>query len=165
MEFRSVAISDVDALWELQTQLDNETKFMLYEAGERKKDLGPVEEVIRPVLQGRDFFEVAVEDDKLVGYLSARRGALARTQHSVYVVTGVLKAYQNRGIATTFFTHLDQWARQNNVKRMELVVMAPNEAAIHVYQKAGFVLEGTLRYAVVVDGKFIDEFTMAKLIE
>ena len=165
MEFRSVAMSDVDALWELQTQLDNETKFMLYEAGECKKDLGPVEEVIRPVLQGRDFFEVAVEDDKLVGYLSARRGALARTQHSVYVVTGVLKAYQNRGIATTFFTHLDQWARQNNVKRMELVVMAPNEAAIHVYQKAGFVLEGTLRYAVVVDGKFIDEFTMAKLIE
>jgi RimJ/RimL family protein N-acetyltransferase len=51
------------------------------------------------------------------------------------------------------------------VKRMELVVMAPNESAIHVYKKAGFTIEGILRYAVIVDGKFIDEYTMAKLFE
>lgn len=165
MEFRTITLDEVDAFWELQNQLDSETKFMLYEAGERKKDLGPIEELIRPVVEGLDFLEVAEVEGQLVGYLSAKRGRVARTQHAVYVVTGVLKTFQNRGIASTFFKHLDTWALENGVKRMELVVMAPNESAIHVYKKGGFDVEGILRYAVVVDGKYIDEYTMAKLFE
>jgi len=165
MKFRAITLDDVDAFWELQNQLDSETKFMLYEAGERKKDSRRIKEMIRPAVEGRDFFEVAETDGQLVGYLSAKRGEAARTQHKVFVVTGVLLAYQNQGIATKFFQHLDTWASENGVKRMELVVMAPNEAGIHVYNKAGFTVEGILRYAVVVDGKIIDEYSMAKLLE
>ena len=165
MKFRTITLDDVEPFWELQNQLDSETKFMLYEAGERKKDLGPIEEMIRAVDEGLDFLEVAEVNSKLVGYLSAKRGRVLRTQHAVYVVTGVLKAFQNQGIATAFFQHLDAWAHENGVKRMELVVMAPNESAIHVYEKAGFIVEGILRYSVVVDGKYIDEHTMAKLVE
>ncbi|MGB4595764.1 MAG: GNAT family N-acetyltransferase [Anaerolineaceae bacterium] len=165
MKFRSITLNDINAFWELQNQLDSETKFMLYEAGERNKDVGRIEEMIRPVVEGLDFFELAEVEGQLVGYLSAKRGEVVRTQHKVFVVTGVLKAFQNQGIATAFFQHLDAWAQENGVKRMELVVMAPNEAGIHVYKKAGFTVEGILRYAVVVDGKFIDEYTMAKLID
>lgn len=165
MNFRMITLDDVDAFWELQNQLDRETKFMMYEPGERKKDLGPVQETIRAVIEGNDFLEVAEVDGQLVGYLSARRGRVMRTQHAVYVYTGVLTPFQNQGIATTFFKHLDDWAHQNGVKRMELVVMAPNECAIHVYKKSGFEVEGLLRYSVVVDGKYLDEYTMAKLVE
>ena len=165
MKHRMITLDDVDAFWELQNQLDQESKFMMYEPGERKKDLGPVEETIRAVIEGNDFLEVAEVEGKLVGYLSAKRGRVVRTQHAVYVYTGVLRAFQNQGIATTFFKNLDTWAVQNGVKRMELVVMAPNECAIHVYKKSGFEVEGTLRYSVVVDGKYLDEYTMGKLIE
>jgi RimJ/RimL family protein N-acetyltransferase len=162
MNFKTITLDDVEAFWVLQDQLDSETKFMLYEAGERKKDLRPIEEMIRPAAEGCDFLEVADVDGHLVGYLSAKRGHLARTQHAVYVVTGVLKAFQGRGIASSFFKNLDSWALENQVKRLELVVMAPNEAAIHANNKASFTVEGISRYAVIFDGKYIDEYTMAK---
>lgn len=42
--------------------------------------------------------------------------------------------------------------------------MTHNEAAIGLYRKLGYECEGTRRAALVVDGKPVDEFWMAKLV-
>jgi RimJ/RimL family protein N-acetyltransferase len=43
--------------------------------------------------------------------------------------------------------------------------MAHNEAAIALYQKMGFMVEGTKRDSMRVNGQYVDELYMAKLIE
>lgn len=54
------------------------------------------------------------------------------------------------------FTHTDLY-------RIELGVYAFNPRARYVYERAGFVVEGTRRAALVFDGERIDEVTMSVL--
>ena len=38
-----------------------------------------------------------------------------------------------------------------------------NEGAIHFYEKNGFEIEGTRKNAMIIDGKYVDEYYIAKL--
>jgi RimJ/RimL family protein N-acetyltransferase len=42
--------------------------------------------------------------------------------------------------------------------------MAHNERALALYRRLGFEVEGTRRDSVLVDGRYVDELTMAKLL-
>lgn len=56
---------------------------MLYEPGERTKNLPRIESLIRNSVEGQDFFLVAETDNKLIGYISAQKGRLNRIAHWV----------------------------------------------------------------------------------
>jgi RimJ/RimL family protein N-acetyltransferase len=42
--------------------------------------------------------------------------------------------------------------------------MAHNVAAVALYEKAGFAVEGTRRHSMLVAGSYVDEHHMAKLL-
>ena len=136
---------------------------MLYEPGERTKDLAKIESVIRNSVEGDNFLLVAEADGRLVGYLSAEKGSLNRIAHSAYIVVGILSEYRGKGIGTEFFRRLDIWAEEMKVSRLELTVICENSVAKHLYEKNGFEIEGIKRKSVLVDGKYLDEFYMAKI--
>jgi RimJ/RimL family protein N-acetyltransferase len=48
---------------------------------------------------------------------------------------------------------------------LELTVMAHNTRGIALYKKQGFVTEGTRRDALLLNGHFMDEFYMSKLLD
>lgn len=52
-----------------------------------------------------------------------------------------------------------------NLHRVQLNVFATNAPAIRVYEKAGFVREGTLRQAAHIDGFYVDVVVMGILRE
>lgn len=52
---------------------------------------------------------------------------------------------------------------KNRLTRLELTVETPNEAAINLYKKSGFVIEGTKKCTMLVNGNYIDEYMMAKI--
>lgn len=56
----------------------------------------------------------------------------------------------------------DNWL---NLSRLELEVYTDNEAAIHLYEKFGFVVEGTHHRFAYRDSQFVDVFAMARLRE
>jgi RimJ/RimL family protein N-acetyltransferase len=82
----------------------------------------------------------------------------------VYIVVGVLQAYSGQGIGTRLFREVEKWAREQELHRLELTVMTHNERAIHLYKKMGFEIEGTKRDSICVDGTYVDEYYMAKLL-
>jgi RimJ/RimL family protein N-acetyltransferase len=51
-----------------------------------------------------------------------------------------------------------------NLNRIQLVVAVENIAAVKVYQKAGFIIEGTLREAMFHQGKYCDFYIMGILL-
>ncbi len=53
--------------------------------------------------------------------------------------------------------------RELNLQRVSLSVLSNNPWARHVYAKAGFEIEGTLRRASFSDGQFHDVTVMAIL--
>ncbi len=164
MLIRDAKIEDAEAFWEMQSALDNETQFMMYEPGEREKDISAVENVIAKAATGDDLLLIAEDNNKIAGYIYAQRGTFRRTRHSAYIVVGIREAYQHKGIGTEFFKQLISWAEQSDLKRLELTVMSPNVNARHLYERFGFVIEGTKRFSMLVDGSYVDEFYMAKII-
>ena len=163
MKYRYLSIDDAENFWEMMNQLDYETKYMLYEPGERTKDLSMIESLIYSTLKGENFLLVAEDDNKLVGYISAEKGKLNRIAHSAYIVVGILAEYRGKGIGTEFFKKLDIGADENRITRLELTVICENEGAKHLYEKNGFEIEGVKRNSVLCDGKYMDEFYMAKI--
>lgn len=163
MEYRKPSVDEAESFWNLMNQLDYETKYMLYEPGERGKNLPRIESLIRDSVEGEDFLLVAQTDNKLVGYISAQKGRLHRIAHSAYIVVGILADYRGKGIGTEFFKRLHVWAEENEVARLELTVICENEAAKRLYTNSGFQIEGIKRKSVCVDGKYLDEYYMAKV--
>lgn len=163
MNYKKLSKIDAERFWELMNQLDYETKYMLYEPGERIKNLPEVESLIHNSIERDDFLIVAETDTKIVGYISAQKGSLRRIAHSAYIVVGILKDYRGKGIGTEFFKRLDRWAEEQNVKRLELTVICKNETAKHLYENNGFEIEGIKRKSILVDGEYLDEYYMAKI--
>lgn len=164
IKYRMIQKGDAENLWNMMDALDHETTYMMYEPGERKKDLSRLETVIDSAVNGENFFIVAADSGEIIGYLSGEQGNLSRIRHSAYVVVGIRSKYQGFGIGTEFFKRLDDWAVQNHVTRLELTVMCPNERAKSLYEKFGYSVEGIKRNSMLLDGEYVDEYYMAKLL-
>lgn len=63
-----------------------------------------------------------------------------------------------------FFEKLDKWAIANGIIRLELTVECCNKAAKHLYEKNGFLIEGIREKSMLVNGTFINEYYMAKIL-
>lgn len=163
MNYRNLSLDEAVDLWELMNRLDHETQYMLYEPGERTRDYSEAVSMIKSSLAGNDFLLVAESNHKLVGYISAQKGRLNRIAHSAYIVVGILAEYRGKGIGTDFFKRLDRWAEDHHICRLELTVICKNEAAKRLYDKSGFAIEGIKRRSVCVDGRYLDEYYMAKV--
>ena len=165
MRYALLTEADAPALWALMDRLDHQTQYMLYEPGERHKDLSRVQAAIRSAQEG-DFLLAAYNDSgEPIGYLSAQRGGVRRTQHCAYIVVGILPAYGRQGIGTELFCRAEQWARAAGVTRLELSVVCDNTAAVGLYEKCGFDKEGLRKNAMVIGGAYADEWYMAKILK
>jgi putative acetyltransferase len=67
-----------------------------------------------------------------------------------------------KGVGTALMKALidlaDNWL---NLSRLELDVFTDNEPALRLYQKLGFVIEGTQRKHAFRDGEYVDSHRMA----
>ncbi|MBY6976911.1 GNAT family N-acetyltransferase [Clostridium botulinum] len=163
--FRNVEKKDTESLWNMMNQLDYETKFMMYEPGERPKNIDRLEENLDSAINGNNLFLLAVDDSEIVGFISAEIGNVRRVQHSAYIVVGIREKYRNQGIGTEFFKKLNNWALDKKLARLELTVVCTNQRALNLYKKSGFEIEGTKRKSMYIDGEYVDEYYMSKIIK
>lgn len=165
MIIREVESFDAEQLVNLMEQVDQTSQYMLWEAGERKIETENQLKMIKTFKDARNStILVAEKENKLVGYVFAIGGSSNRNKHSAYIVTGILREYRGQGIGTKLFNELREWALKNNINRLELTVVTKNEAGLSLYQKVGFEIEGTKRNSLVIDGEFVDEYYMSKLL-
>lgn len=165
MSVRTATESDAEVLLRLLRRLDDETRFMMHEPDERTTTTREQEGLLRAILaSGNSTALLAEEDGRLVGFLEATGGGFRRNRHVTHLVVGVLGAYAGRGIGTALLREAERWAREHGIHRLELTVMVNNPAAVALYEKAGFAVEGIRRHSMLVDGSYADEHYMAKLL-
>jgi RimJ/RimL family protein N-acetyltransferase len=89
--------------------------------------------------------------------------ALQATSHVFRLTIVVHPGFVGRQIGTALMRELMDWARQTpTVGKVELLVRATNQRAIHLYAKLGFIEEGRFRDRVrLPDGRLVDELAMA----
>jgi L-phenylalanine/L-methionine N-acetyltransferase len=106
---------------------------------------------------------VAVLEGRIVGSAGIHQYK-GRRRHVGEVGMSVHDDFQRLGIGSALMAALidvaDNWL---DLKRLELTVYVDNEAAIRLYKKFGFEVEGTRRRDAFRDGKYVDSFSMARL--
>jgi len=112
-----------------------------------------------------DHVLVAEIDGKVVGNAGLHAaGPSPRRRHVGHVGMAVHDDWQRRGVGTALMAAMldlaDNWL---NYTRLELTVYIDNEAAIALYKRFGFEIEGTLKQYAMRDGALADVYTMARL--
>jgi len=91
-------------------------------------------------------------------------GPALRRRHVMMLGMSVAREAQRRGVGSALLAamcdYADRWA---GVLRLELTVYVDNAAAIALYRKFGFAVEGTFRGYAMRDGAYVDAYAMARL--
>jgi RimJ/RimL family protein N-acetyltransferase len=165
MLIRPIEEADAEACLALARAIDAESRFMMYEPGERQTTVEQQVERIRAIRASDNKLTLVVEHEgQLVGYLGAMGGDFHRNHHSIHIFVGILERFTGQGLGRRLFEETERWARRQGLHRLELTVMRHNARGLALYQKMGFEIEGTRRDSLKVDGECVDEICMAKLL-
>ncbi|MCE7793253.1 GNAT family N-acetyltransferase [Salipaludibacillus sp. CUR1] len=165
MRVREVQLSDKDELSTLIKLIDGESDFMLFGAGEREMTAGQSEKMIINFRESENSTILITEENrKLTGYLMAVGGKAKKNKHSAYLVLGVGKNSRKKGAGTLLLEAVEKWAINQGLRRLELTTMIHNEAALKLYKKSGFEVEGLKRHSFFIKGRAVDEYYMGKLL-
>ena len=110
-----------------------------------------------------ELFLVAERDGTVVGNAGLTPMTHVRRRHVMGLGMAVARTAHRQGVGTALMQALVDWAdRWAQVLRLELTVFADNAAAIALYRKFGFEIEGTHRGFALRDGVFVDVHSMAR---
>ena len=150
--------------------LDAESEYLLFEPGERSTTAAQMRaRIVEGRRSGRETLIVAARRGAdggtvLDGFVGGIAGAGWRNAHALNLVLGVRRAASGRGLGRRLLDALEAEARANGIHRLGLGVMAGNDRALALYERAGFVLEGCRRDAVRLRSGYADEWFMGKLL-
>lgn len=165
MIVREIEMKDAKGFGELLTQVDASSDYMLWEVGERNTGLEKSQTMIQQITAQLNSTILIAEQDEVLGYLLAIGGSANRNKHTAYIVIGIAEKARGQGIGTRLFQEIEKWAYTEGIHRLELTVATENKAGLVLYEKMGFEIEGTKKDSLCIQGKFIDEYYMAKIIE
>lgn len=136
-------------------------------AGEYKRTVEEEQERILSALQNPDQrILVAEVQGKIIGSCQCRGSASPPLRHAVSLGIDVDKAYRHQGIGSALMREMLNWARSHPIIcRVELEVFVHNHAALAMYRRFGFVIEGTKKRAYFKYGQFIDAHLMALIFD
>jgi putative acetyltransferase len=111
------------------------------------------------------YFLVAICEEKVIGMLGLHTAPTQpRRRHAAALGMAVHDGWHGRGVGNALVRAAvdlaDNWL---NLHRLELEVYTDNEPAVRLYQRNGFVVEGTLKDFAFRNGGYADAFTMARL--
>lgn len=162
---RQAKVADAKQILILSEQLAKETNFMLREAGEESLSLAEQEAILTDFLTSthRVFWIIEIQND-IVG-LCVGIGSLARrNQHNLYCVMGILQGHTGQGLGRKLLNAFEGWAHEAGFTRLELTVMQHNKVARALYLSHGFEEEGLKRQSLKVEGEYVNEIYMSKLL-
>ncbi|MHB0858299.1 MAG: GNAT family N-acetyltransferase [Anaerolineae bacterium] len=155
---RAAEVDDAAALLAYYHAVSAESDFLSFGVGEF--DVTEAEEVARiqqAQLADNRLFLVGVVEGNIVAALQFSGGRRPRVRHSGELGISVRQSCWGLGIGGHLLDTLITWARELQfIKKIDLRVRTDNARAIRLYRRKGFVLEGTQRGEILLDGAYLD---------
>ena len=111
-----------------------------------------------------NYVLVAELDGKIIGQAGLHMERSYRRRHCAGIGLAVSECFWGKGVGSRLVGELvalaDNWL---GLHRLELGVFTDNKAAIKLYEKYGFVIEGTEKDSALQAGKFVDVYKMARI--
>jgi RimJ/RimL family protein N-acetyltransferase len=156
VEVRRSTAADVPALRACLDSVARERRFL------SMLEAPPLDEVAAFAAHPDVVQLVAVEADRVVGWADVRRVRGAGVAHRGSLGMGLLASHRGRGIGGRLLAAVLDQSRSLGVTRVELQVFRSNRAALHLYERHGFVIEGEQKRARILDGVADDIFLMCR---
>jgi ribosomal protein S18 acetylase RimI-like enzyme len=107
---------------------------------------------------------VAIEGDRLIGYVTVQRERHPVTRHVASLAIAVAADARGRGVGRRLMEEAIAWARRVGVEKVVLSVYPHNEPALSLYRSFGFIEEGRLARHSRKSYGYEDEILMAAWI-
>lgn len=108
---------------------------------------------------------VALRGGEVVGQLGLEVFQSPRRRHVATFGMGVKASARGTGVGTALVAAtIDICEKWMNVSRIQIEVYTDNEAAISLYKKHGFAIEGTCRNYAFRNGQYVSAHVMARVV-
>ena len=110
-----------------------------------------------------NFFLVKIAS-RTVGYGRIFQGEFPSNGHVGKIGIGLLKKYRQDDIKRKLLIGIEGFALQNNLKRLDQYVSLYDYEDVQLSINLGYKIEGRMKNANFLDGKYFDSYIMAKMI-
>ena len=127
-----------------------------------------------PAPVGEGFFErndpadvlVAEVHGQVAGYATVRQWSRIPSHAHVLEINGLAvdPAHQGQGLGRALVAACVAQARRRGARKLTLRVLGGNNRARRLYESCGFHIEGVLREEFLLDGRYVDDVLMARML-
>ena len=107
---------------------------------------------------------VAEDGTRIVGRLSLSRDPHPASRHVADLGLMVAESHRRQGVGTMLLEQAVAWAREAQVRKLELHVFPWNEPALGLYESFGFEREGYRKRQYERGGELVDAVLMAYFV-
>ena len=151
---REAEIQDASALIALLDQIGHESSFTsLDENGIAMTESEMQHFIDKQAQSDNQITLLAFLNDELAGVINITADQRPRVRHI--------------GLGSILMEEAIEWAKSSaSIRRLQLTVQKRNLAAVHLYKKMSFIIEGLQeRGACIEGGEFLDVYQMGRLID
>ncbi len=123
--------------------------YLLTERGEQERIRSP-----------DDLTLVCEKGSEIVGVLTIQRGMYRKNRHTANLGIAIKSGHRHFGLGTKLIKQGIDWCRETGIKKLNLEVFSSNTNAISLYEKIGFVHEGSRKKQFIIDGEYVDDVLM-----
>ena len=165
---REAEVQDASVLIALLDQIGQESSFTSLDENGIAMTASEMQHFIDKQAQSDNQITLlAFLNDELAGVINITADQRPRVRHIGDVFLGIKKAYWGYGLGSILMEEAIEWAKSSgSIRRLQLTVQKRNLAAVHLYKKMGFIIEGQQeRGACIEGGEFLDVCLMGRLID
>lgn len=160
-----ISIKDVENFIDLLSKIYDESEFTFYNPGEYSPSIASASQNLENYITSPSkAIYVAESDEQLVGYAFVNTETYERTQHEAVIYLGVKKYYQKHGVGQALINAIEAWSLNHKIRRIEATVVTENGRAVELFKGTGFQIEGELKDKLYINGRYYNEYVMAKIL-
>lgn len=166
--FRSIAPEDAEQFLKFREQVPHDSTHTMQYVGMKFPTLEETAKRLATQQDDKTTVNIgAFDGDKVIAYLNFRlfMNDHPWVQHLGHFGMMVLKEYWGHGIGKRLLALQDEHARSIGVNRIEAMVREKNDRGTKLYLRSGYKIEGTREKSAKINGDFVDEYFIAKILD
>ena len=165
---RPLVATDAEQMLQFRKQIAAETTNTMQYVGQEYPATEEAVKRLTTQLEDKTTVNIgAFDESKLIAYLNFRMPWAEHpwTPHLAQFGMMVLKDYWGQGVGKKLLQMQEQHAEHIGVRRIEAMVRVANDRGITLYERNGYKIEGTRKNAAFINGSYVDEYFIAKILD
>ncbi len=166
VSIRKAKITDANIMINFVNKVSDETDYLTAPSNERNITLDTKSRLLGGISKNKkSVMFIALCNDEIVASCHMHAHNASRVNHRAEFGLSVLKKYWGRGIGSALIINAINYARNNDITKIDLIVREDNKRAIALYKKFNFELEGRIKNYFYLNNRYYDAYFMGIILK